>query len=194
MKSISKGMINFFRTCLAATMIVFTLGCLFKNPSYPTSWPQTTGSNDIESRIEGSFYCSGDITESHMGLWDMKSITDFLVGGLHSPTCNYVEIRKVQPDEMEIRFMSYPDKEVMKRNYKKDGDYHVEDNWIVLKPCFSGAIENVVVALGSVTPYLTIDVDQGLVIRGKSTSVGLIFLLIPVGGSGTDWGRFNRKE
>jgi hypothetical protein len=126
-----------------------------------------------------------------MGLWDMKSIIDFLVGGLHSPTCNYVEIRKVQPDEMEIRFMSYPGEEVMKRNYKKDGDYHVEDNWIVLKPCFSGAIENVVVALGSVTPYLTIDVDQGLFIRGKSTSVGLIFLLIPVGGSGTDWGRFD---
>jgi hypothetical protein len=196
MKSISKGMINFLRTCLGAAVIVFALGCFSKNPSYPISWPQTTGSNDIESRIEGSFYCSGEITESNMGLWGMKSITDFLIGGLNSPTCDYVEIRKVQPNEMEIRFMNYRDLgvEFMKRNYKKNRDYRVEDNWIVLKPCVSWGGEDVVFARGSVTPHLTIDVEQGLIIRAKNTTAGIIFLVIPIGSSGTDWGRFNRKK
>jgi len=187
-------MINLLRTCLGAAVIVFALGCFSKNPSYPISWPQTTGSNDIESRIEGSFYCSGDVVNSNMGLWDMKSITDFLIGGLNSPTCDYLEIHNVQPNEMEIRFMNYSGVEFMKRNYKKNRDYRVEDNWIVLKPCVSWGGEDVVFARGWVTPRLTIDVKQDLIIRAKNKTAGIIFLVIPIGSSGTDWGRFNRKK
>jgi hypothetical protein len=196
MKSISKDMIKSLKTGLTLAVIVFTLGCFSKHPSYPISWPQTTGLNDIESRIEGSFYCSGETIESNMGLWDMKSITDFLIGGLNSPTCDYVEIRKVQPDEMEIRFINYRNLgvEFMKRIYKKNRDYHVEDNWIVLKPCVSWGGEDAVFARGSVTPHLTIDVEQGLVIKAKNTTAGIVFLVIPIGSSGTDWGRFNRKK
>ena len=189
-------MINFLRISLAAAMIVFTLGCVFKNPSYPTSWPQTTGSNDIESRIKGSFNCQGEITVSKLG-WKMNSITDFLIDGFNgSPTCRYIEIRRVQPDEMEIRFIGHRDEEVMKRNYKKDGGYYVEGNWIALKPCSWGgaSLPILSVAVASFTPYLTIDVNQGLVIRGKTSSVGIFYLLVPIGTFGTEWGRFDRFE
>lgn len=193
MKSLSKDMINFLRICLSAAMILFSLGCFSKNPSYPISWPQTIGSNEIESQIEGSFLCSGDIIKSDMGLWDMKSITGFLIGGENPPICDYVEISKVQSNEMEIRFME-SGAEIMRRNYKKNKDYRVEDNWIVLKPCVSWGGEDVIFARGSVTPHLTIDVKQNLIIRAKNTTAGVVFLVIPIGSSGTDWGRFNRKK
>jgi len=187
---------NCLRTCLAAAVVVFASGCFIKNPSYPTSWPQTTGSNDIENQIEGSFLCSGEIILGDGEMWDKKSITDFLFGGENAPTCEYVEIRKVQPDEMEIRFM-YSGGENGRRYYRKNRDYRVEGKWIVLKPDVSWDFS--AEALGGVrewvTPHLTIDVEQDLIIRGKNRAAGIIWFLtpIPVGGSGTDWGRFRRK-
>jgi hypothetical protein len=198
MKSISKGMNNCLRTCLAAAVVVFASGCYIKNPSYPTTWPQTTGSNDIESQIEGSFLCSGLIIFSDRKR-SKKSITDFLFGEENASTCEYVEIRKVQPDEMEIRFM-YSGGENGRRYYKKNRDYRVEGNWIVLKPYVDGGfVAEAEGYLGGggmwATPHLTIDVEQDLIIRRKTRMAAIMWFLIPIpmGGSTTDWGRFRRK-
>lgn len=199
MKSISKGMNNCLRTCLVAAVVVFASGCFIKNPSYPISWPQRTGSNDIESQIEGSFLCSGVIILSDRRRVK-KSITDFLFYEENAPACEYVEIRKVQPDEMEIRVMYSAGGEIMRRYYKKNRDYRVEGNWVVLKPYvdwdFVAEAEGYLGVGGMwVTPHLTIDVEQDLIIRRKTRMAGIMWFLIPIpiGESNTNWGRFKRK-
>jgi hypothetical protein len=65
-------MINFFRTRLIAAVIVFALGCFCKNPNYPLSWPQTTGSNEMERQIEGFPLCQ---EKSLRRIWDYGIMT-----------------------------------------------------------------------------------------------------------------------
>jgi hypothetical protein len=102
-------------------------GCYMKNPEYPSKWPRITRLSAMETRIEGSFQCSGEVTNSNTGLWTKTSVSDFLIGGKSAPRCECIEIQRKTPEEIEIRFMQ-SGSEILRKNFKKNQDYHVEDN------------------------------------------------------------------
>jgi hypothetical protein len=181
---------------LPALVMFLASGCVFKNPGYPQSWPQLTTANEIEKQIEGSFMCSGeDVLPEvwHDKIGRAKTLPEYLIGGKSPLFCEYIEIQFLAPDELVIRFMQMGS-EAYKQIYKKSKDYEVEDKWIVLKSRGSWAAEDIVLAHESVSSYLTINVERDLVVKEKSSVAGTIMVVIPVGGSTTQWGRFKRKD
>jgi hypothetical protein len=176
-------------SCLAAAVISSTTSCYIRNnPGYPPGWPILTASNRIEPEIEGSFRCIGESDPR-----GRNSISHFLIMGKNPQPCDYIEIQRVGPDEIEIRFLM-SGSQILKQNYKRDRDYRVKDNWIVLKSSGSFAAEDIVAGYESVRPSLSINAERDLIIKAKTTAVGAIMIIIPVGGSSTEWGRFKRMK
>lgn len=169
---------------LAAVLALSTAGCAI-NSEYPASWPRQT-SGDALSQLEGAFQCRGHIVNSNTG-GSKTAISDFLIKK-DLPDCEYIEIARPQPNELEIRFMR-SGQEFLRQRYEQDRDYQLQDNWVVLKSFGSLAAEDIVIAHTAVRPYLTINATRDLVIKAENSTIGTI-ALVPVGTSGTDWGRF----
>ncbi len=108
-----------------------------------------------------------------------------------SPYCKYIEIQKVSPEEITIRFMKH-NNEITQRRLWKDFDYHVEDGWIVLKSYRSDAKEFYLYH-GTRMPRLTVNREKDLIIKETIKEI-LAILVIPVGDFRTEWGRFSRLK
>jgi hypothetical protein len=185
--------VDYFNACLAVVLMISITGCYIQNPEYPSAWPKIMKTTDVESQIEGFYSCTGEILKNGSGMWEMKSITDFLIGGRTPPVCEYLEISKVQPDSLEFRYFS-SGVEIKKQIYKRDRDYHVQDNWIVLDSIVEVLAQNIVAVHASMTPYLITNDEQDLVVKVKNSDLGLIFVIFPSGTFGTEWGKFKRKK
>jgi hypothetical protein len=192
MKSICVAMINYLRACLAAVVMLPAAGCYFP---YPSSWPQIEQSTEIETQIEGSFLCSGEIKTSNTGFSDKRSLADFLIGieRKYQTSCEYVEIHRIQPDEIEVRFMK-SDGEFLRQNYKKNIDYRLDGNWIVLRSRGACLAEDIVAFYASESPHITIDSEHDLIVKVNNSGFGTCFCVIPAVSLGNDWGRFKRKQ
>ena len=193
MKRIPQDAISCLKVCLIVSVLATAMGCYIKNPKYPQSWPTVGKSKEIESQIEGKYLCAGEIVESNTALWPKRSVTDFLIGGKNPPACEMFEIRRATPDTIEIRYFGY-DADGKKQIFKRGEGYHVEDNWVVLKSTGAFVAENIVMAHDSITPRLTTNSENDLIIKSKNAMAGTIMIIIPAGTFGSDWGKFTRQE
>lgn len=188
------------RAAICLVILPAVSGCLFKNPDYPRSWPLVTITKDIEDRVEGTFKCVGE-TITPNGDWAIY-LSDYLLSSEAGYLCEYVEIRRAAADEIQVRILQ-GESEGQWKSYKRGKDYDVQDGLIAIisrKGWDAAAVTPIYYS--SETLYLSVDAQGDLVIREKSTGVGMTgvvigisaAVIIPVVGSETRWARFKRKD
>jgi len=174
---------------MTSLLLLFSVGCHTVHPSYPSTWPKVTEVRDIENLLVGSYSCSGEIITTDTGLWTKTSITGFLIGGKNPPFCEHIEILRPEPSTLVIRFLN-SDTEITKKTYQKDSSYHIRQGWVELSG-YGEWVGEMGVAHESQTPLLSQDSEKNLIIKQKISMAGLL-IIVPVGTSGTEWGKFER--
>ena len=183
-----------FAKWIAISSILPAMGCAVSSP-YPTAWPQVKQVRDVESQIEGSYNCRGDIvTCGTAGDQPKASAADFLIASNTSATgCDHITILRPKPDEIEISLFGsgVPTRRLV---YMRGKDYRIEGNWIVLRSTGFSSASAYGVGHTSVETCISLSSEDDLIMQGKNSSTGALLFVIPLGVSGTDWGRFDRTQ
>jgi hypothetical protein len=184
------------RVPLVVGVVLSLCGCFGLNPSFPVVWPPPHAKSNIESSIEGTYSCGDSKVKpaeaSKRSPEQSPSIGKFLLGGDPPPLCEYFEIRRVSEHEFEIRFLSQ-EREVLKKSYVRDRDFHVEDGWIrfaavsdewIFAPDLTGYYWK--------TPHITFDNNRDLIGKETNSVMGTMLFIFPVGFSENNWFKFAR--
>ncbi|MEN8251277.1 MAG: hypothetical protein ABFS32_20260 [Bacteroidota bacterium] len=192
---LSKRLLKSTLIKIISILFLFSLtSCLNKHPEYHKDWPQIKKNADIEKEIIGEYSCYGHNVHSKMGLWEPSTLPSYLMDCKSPPRCYSLRINKLRENALELLFVEDDGNIILRKLIKKDKDYTVNKNWIVLNGNISSAAEDVVVAWSHSKPNLTIDEVGNLIVKSSVTTFGTIMVVIPVGSTGTDWGRFNRLD
>ena len=193
MRTIYHLLIRSLAKWLSIASILPVIGCAVSNP-YPTAWPQVKQLGGIESQIEGSYNCYGNIvTCGTAGDQPKGSAADFLIASNRSTGCSYITILKPRPDEIEISIFG-SGVPVHRLAYMRGEGYRIEGNWIVLRSTGFFSASAYGVGHTSVETSISLSSEDDLIMKGKNTSIGALLFVIPLGVSGTDWGRFDRTQ
>ncbi len=178
-----------FAPIFAGLFVLFAVAaCSVKNFDYPSDWPELTAIENIEKRIEGSYFCLGQVRTCHG--WP----TGYLYNLLAIEKPSSVKCDRADFIAIENGFVLHyydNDSTVLERRYMVVKDYLVENGWIKLKSRSSWQYGGGVTARGSIESWLTVNDEGQLTIKTKGSGVGLV-LLVPAASTEIQWGKFER--
>jgi len=169
--------------------------CVFDNPDYPRGWASIAKASD-PCAILGGIY-------SEVGAYDPNSfVVKNVVGhsvvahlssmlGVFGAYGNRVEI--VYDDERALRIRSFLDEmkvgEVLYSERDKTLSCGSEGAAINRRKAPQGH-GNVLLGVETDTTFLSKATDGALVVKQSSASAGLVFMMVPAGGSQSVWSHF----
>jgi len=153
-------------------------------PLYPNGWGNTIPATNLECvDVSGVYKNTGDDAAHPKRPIDFS----FLLYGVKSAV-SHIQIS--QPDKNSVTMSLWDQSHlVARKHYERDRDFTCTNGEIGFFGNTELVGENVVGVMRSRQSLMKTD-DGWLVVKQRSWGVGLVFALVPVGGSDIQWYRF----